>query len=180
MANTNADALAQAQGLYEPQRSNNWLFTVTDTIAGADILSGEGLHVALETANLPTLTIEEIELNFLNSKRFVAGKATYETIPLTIKDMVDVGIANAFKVWSEMVYNPETDQIGLAKDYKKNCEITLFAPDGSAERSWLLVGCWIQSANWGTLDMSSSEPVKIELTLRYDKAKPTLTNTGAA
>ena len=171
MVNLSGDALAQANGLFEPQRQNNWLFTVIDTIPGAELLSGESLHIALETFNLPSITVEEVELNYQNVKRYVSGKATYETTTLAVKDMVDVGIASAFEAWMKLVYDPETDAGGLAKNYKKLCEATLFAPDGSAERIWQFIGCWPQQVNFGSLDMSSSDKVNIEVTLRYDKAK---------
>lgn len=173
MAIVLGDHLANAAGLFEPQRQNNFLFQI-HLDDGIDSLN---INLSLEAASLPTESSEEVELNYINVKRYVAGKTVYDTIPLVVKDMVDIGTARALSRWRTKVYNPITDQVGLARDYKKSADIILFAPDGSAERTWELRGVWPISVNWGPLDMTTSDIVKIETTLRYDKAIP---NIGAA
>ena len=37
-------------------------------------------------------------------------------------------------------------------------------------KQWTLKGAWIQAANFNDLDFSSSDPVDISVTLRYDYA----------
>jgi hypothetical protein len=160
------DHLAAAGGAFEPQRQNNWLFSV-------NLPGQEDITLGLESSALPSVAVEEIELHYLNIRRYVAGKAVYDTIPLVLKDMVDVGVASAIKEWHEQVYNPTTHKIGLARDYKKFADLILFGPDGDTERIWNLIGCWPISVNYGTLDMTSSEKVLIEATLRFDRAEST-------
>ena len=157
------DHLAAAGGAFEPQRQNNFLFSV-------DLPGQENITLSLESSALPTVGVEEIELHYLNTRRYVAGKAVYDTIPLVVKDMVDVGVASAIKDWHEQVFNPFTHKIGLARDYKKFADLVLFGPDGDIERIWNLIGCWPTTVSYGTLDMSSSEKVLIETTLRFDRA----------
>lgn len=86
--------------------------------------------------------------------------------------MVDIGIAAAIIRWRRQVYNPETGSIGLARDYKKNADLTLIAPDQSQVRIWKFVGMWPQAVKYGTYDMTTSDKVNVEVTLRYDKAIP--------
>lgn len=172
-----ADQLGQQAGLFEPQRQSS--FAIELHLEGVGVYNPLTFQIALQSSNLPTMTIEEVELNLWNVKRYVAGKATYESIPLVCKDMVDVGIAHTLDAWQRQVYDPRTDQIGLARFYKKTANLIMFAANGYYIRNWTLIGCWPQSINHGALDMSSSEPVQIEATLRYDKAIPNLAVAGA-
>lgn len=158
------DHLAAAGGSFEPQRQNNWLLSV------GGLAGDRSIQLGLEASSLPSVAVEEVELNFLNIRRYVAGKAVYDTIPLVLKDMVDAGVASALKTWSEQVFNPFTHKIGLARDYKKQADLILFAPDGTLTRTWSLIGAFPLSVNYGTLDMSSSDKVLIEGVIRYDRA----------
>jgi hypothetical protein len=44
------------------------------------------------------------------------------------------------------------------------------SPVGDKVEEWTLKGAMIQSANFGDMDWSVSEPAEITLTLRYDYA----------
>lgn len=158
-----------ANGSFEPQRQQNWTFQVTIPGSAA---SQTYLSSAVESSNLPQLTIEEIPLHWMNEIRYVAGKATYETIPLRLKDMVNVGIAKAVYDWQRRVYDPETGNISFADKYKLESSLILYAPDMSTERVWNLYGCWPRGFNPGALDMSSNEKVLLDVTIRYDRAVP--------
>ena len=54
--------------------------------------------------------------------------------------------------------------------YKKNITFNLVDPVGAVIEEWELKGAFIQSANFGDLDFSVSDPVEISLTLKYDYA----------
>jgi hypothetical protein len=169
MALTNpqaSDHIAAEAGTFEPQRQNNWSLEITLDEADKDVIIA-----SLVSSALPPESNDEVEIQYQNEKRYVAGQATFETIPLTLVDYVDVETRNAILRWRLQVYNPETGAIGLAKDYKKRGSIIMTAPDGSTERVCRLVGLWPSAVpNPGTLDMSGSDKVMIEVTLRYDKA----------
>jgi len=163
---------ADIQGNYEPQRQNNWYFEVSPPSAGVNDFKTI-LSMALDIGFLPNESSGEIEVHFVNERVYVAGKPTFEAGTLTLKDYVDLPVAKAIAEWRKMVYNAETGAIGLAKNYKVDASIVLFAPDGTYKREWILRGCWPQAVNYGaTLDMSTMEVNKIELTLRFDKAYP--------
>lgn len=168
MAILKADHIAPQGGFFEPQRSFSWSLEIALDDAGDQNLIMQGL----ESFEAPRESNEEIELGFANEKRYVAGRTTYEASPLVLKDFVDVGVANAVVKWRRQVYNPDTGSIGLARDYKKTADLTLIAPDQSIVRIWKLIGIWPQAVEYGDLDMTTSDYVKITTTLRYDKAVP--------
>jgi len=166
------------QGNYEVQRQNNWYFEVDPPSAGRNDTK-RVIELALDIGFLPSESNEEIEIHFVNERVYVAGKPLYEAGTLSLKDYVDQPVAKAIVDWRTMVYNPATGAIGLAKDYKVDANIVLFAPDGTYKREWILRGAWPQAVNYGaTLDMSSSDINKIEITIRYDKAIPHRLSSG--
>jgi hypothetical protein len=163
-----ANHLAPAKGFFEPQRTYNWSLEVALDDAGDQILIMQGL----ESFSAPTEGNDEITLEYANERRYVAGKAVYQTSDLVLKDFVDMGVANAVIKWRRQVYNPETGSIGLARDYKKNADLTLMAPNQSVVRIWKLFGIWPLSVSYGDLNMTTSDKVLVKATLRYDRAVP--------
>lgn len=160
------------QGNYEVQRQNNWYFEVSPPSAGNNDTK-RVIELALDLGFLPNESSEEIEIHFVNERVYVAGKPLYEAGTLTLKDYVDQPVMKTVADWRARVYDPNTGAIGLARNYKVDANIVLFAPDGSFRREWLLRGCWPSAVNYGaTLDMATAEQNKIELTIRYDKALP--------
>lgn len=164
----NSDFLAAGKGFYEPQRSFSWSLEIALDDALDQLLIVNGL----ESFDGVNVSNDEIEIKYANEKRYVAGQASFESASLVLRDFVDIGIAEAMTRWRYQVYNPETGSIGLASAYKKNADLTIYAPDQSIVRIWKFQGIWPQSYKQGPFDMSDSGIVKIEANLRYDKAIP--------
>jgi hypothetical protein len=152
---------------YEPQRVNNCLLVFN--LGGSD---DDTLELALSTFPLPKTSNGIIEQGHVNEKRKFAGNPIFEDLPVVYKDMVDVDIARILQKWRYTVYNPETGQVGLARDYKKRGTATLFAPNGGFVRTWTLIGAWPSSFDAGDADLSGEDTVNISVTITIDKAIP--------
>lgn len=157
------DHLAAAAGEFEPQRASNFTLLI-DGISGSDLL-----QLSLDALAAPSMSVEEIALPFDNENRYVAGRALYDTTPMVVKDMVDVGSADAIWAWYTQVYDPTTHKIGLARDYKKTATLVMYSPEGSFSRQWIYFGMFPTAVNWGGYAKGTSDYVKLEITLRYDR-----------
>lgn len=158
--------IANAEGDFAPQHENNWLIE----IGGLDGDAKDLITLSLVSSALPPESNEEISLPYGNETRYVAGKAQFDPIPLVVRDYVDRPVRAALMAWRRQVYDPETGNVGLPSQYKKQAEIILQASNGTLSRSCRLIGIWPQALNPGTLSMDSANPVQIEMTLRYDRA----------
>jgi len=158
--------IANQQGDFAPQHQNNWMLEV----AGLDGDDKDLIVLSLVSSALPNESNDEVEIPYGNEKRYVAGQATYETIPLVVNDYVDREVRTALLNWRRQVYDPETGLVGLPSEYKKEGEIIIMASNNTQQRICRLIGLWPQAMNGGTLDMTSADPVQIELTLRYDRS----------
>lgn len=128
----------------------------------------------VKVAARPSLSIEEQEINFLNGKMWIPGKASWETMTVTYIDVATLDAAPLF-TWLASVYN-FTDPINLqmgsqAQDYSATALITMLDGCGQILEYWQLSGVWPTAINFGDLDYASSEEATIELTLRYHEVK---------
>ena len=144
---------------FEPKTKNRFIMYI------------EGVPAYLiKTAGRPTVTFEEIELDHMNVKRYVKGKGAWNTLDITLYDPIVPSGAQAVIEWIRLGHESVTGRDGYSDFYKKNVNFQLLGPVGDVVEKWDLKGAYIQSANFGDLDWSVSEPVDITCTLRYDYA----------
>ena len=123
----------------------------------------------VKTAKRPSLTIEETEINFLNAKTWIPGKASWETITVSYVDVAHIEMAPLWN-WLATVYN-FTDPIGLSQgdkiDWNSTGILAMYDGCGVLLEQWELQHMWPQSIDFGELAYANSEEATIDLTLRY-------------
>ena len=151
------------------KRKFRWTLKVTN-ICGSQSVPESFVKVAAR----PNLSIEETEINFLNAKTWIPGKASWETITITYYDVA--GSDNiALWTWLASVYDftkPAELKMGASRsNYAGTVTLTLWDGCGTGLEEWVLNDAWPQAINFGELDYSSSEECTIEITLRYSNVK---------
>ena len=142
---------------FEPKRKFRWVFAV------------EGIDSFLmKTAARPTISTSEQEINFINSKRYMAGKTTFGTIGVTIYDPIAPSGAQQVMEWIRTHFESVSGRSGYADFYKRDCQLKMLDPVGTVVELWDLKGCFITEANFGDLDYGTEDPTEISLTLRFD------------
>lgn len=128
----------------------------------------------LKTAARPSITIEDIELNFLNDRTWIPGKAAWEPITVTYLDNNQNGTVDLLK-WLANVFdftNPTGKTMSSRReDYCGEATIIMWDGCGNPMETWTLYDAWPQAINFGDLDYGSSDIAEIELTLRYSQVK---------
>lgn len=129
----------------------------------------------VKIAGRPNFSVEETEINFLNSKTWIAGKASWETITVTYLDVAGDQSAKILS-WIASVYdftglNPSYTQGSARADYEGIGVLTMYDGCGQEIETWRLEHLWPTSVNFGDVDYSSSDISEIELTLRYSDVK---------
>ncbi len=144
---------------FEPKLKNRYIMQIDGVPA-----------YLIKTANRPNLTFEEVTLEHMNVKRYVKGKATWESIAVTLYDPIVPSGAQSVMEWIRLSHESVTGRDGYSDFYKKDVTFQILGPVGDVVEEWTLKGTWIAAANFNDLDFASSDPVDIELTLRYDYA----------
>jgi len=155
-----ADTLSVSEMLpnkFEPKRKFRWVFAI------------EGIDSFLmKTAARPTISTAEQEINFINSKRYIAGKTTFGTISVTLHDPIAPSGAQQVMEWIRTHFESVSGRSGYADFYKRDCQLKMLDPVGTVVELWDLKGCFITEANFGDLDYGTEDPSDISLTLRFD------------
>ena len=124
----------------------------------------------IKTANRPQVTFEEVELNHMNVKRYVKGKAAWQSLQITLYDPVVPSAAQAAMEWIRLSHESVTGRDGYSDFYKKDITINVLGPVGDKVEEWTLKGAFISAATFGDMDWATEDPVNIELTIKYDYA----------
>jgi len=126
----------------------------------------------VKVASRPNLGIEEVELNFLNAKKWIPGKATWENLTVTYIDVATQQMKPLYD-WLATMYDftdpVQLNQGHLPDDYSGTATLTMWDGCGSPLETWLMEDMWPTAINFGDLDYSSSEECTVELTMRYSQ-----------
>lgn len=130
----------------------------------------------VKVAGRPSISFEETEVNFLNDKMWIPGKASWEPITVTYLDNNQNSSVELLK-WLTSVFDftsPTSKKMSSKRSsYSGLARLTLYDGCGGVMEEWELQDAWPQAINFGDLDYSSSDIAEIELTLRYSMVKYT-------
>lgn len=122
----------------------------------------------IRKASRPTVTQEAKELPHINLSRYVAGKAKWAPIQMTLYDPVAPSGAQAVIEWFRLHHEAVTGRNGYADFYKKDIVMNMLGPVGDKVQEWILRGCIITEINFGDADWSTDELAEISLTVQPD------------
>jgi hypothetical protein len=127
----------------------------------------------------PQVQFDEITLNVYNSRVYLAGKHTWQTLAVNVRDDATGAISAAVGAQLQKqldFFNQSSATAG--GNYKFDMDIQILdGGNGSNEpqvlEDWSLSGCFLQQANYQTLNYGTSDAVTIAMTIRYDNAVQT-------
>jgi hypothetical protein len=161
------------QGLLMPKLQ--FRFRVNFLNFGASASSIELTKQVIDCSR-PNLSFAEITLPIYNSTMYLAGKHTWAPMNINVRDDASNTVSRLVgqQLQKQMDF-VEQASAATGQDYKfqTNVEI-LDGGNGAAApivlETWELYGCFLQTANYNTLNYATNEAVTIALTLRYDNA----------
>jgi hypothetical protein len=148
------------------KRKFRWLFTIPD-------VSADGIGTLPPSRGArPSISFREIEIQHYNEMIYFPGKPEWKTIPLVLFDVPTNGIHPVLK-WIAAAYDPQTGlwTPSFNDGFREEMAILeLYDGCGNVIECWQFDGLWPQAADFGELDMGSTEIVTCDVTLRYDRA----------
>ena len=176
-----SDQSASAQGMLMPKLQ--YRFRVNFENFGVSTPTTEMTKQVVDCTR-PNLTFEDIELAVYNSKVRLAGRHNWENITVNLRDD---STGQVQKLVGEQLQKQfdffEQESAASGIDYKFTTRIEIL--DGGNGNSvpnvletWEIYGCYLQAANYNTLNYATSDPVTVSLTIRYDNAIQSPTGSG--
>jgi phage tail-like protein len=160
--NMNGSHLA-SNANYDFQRQNNF-----ECVIGG---LGQEITLCVSKAFLPEVSLDVVEIPYMNGKAKMAGLSNFESGSLEIRDAIGYDIEKKLYDWFKLAFDWDTGKMQSSTVYKKTITVHEYSGDGSICRSWQLDGCWISTFTGGDLDYSSGDVKVVTLTIQYDKAK---------
>ena len=144
------------------KRKFRWLFFIDD-------ISARGVNaLPPEKGARPSLSFKEIEVQHLNEIIYYPSKPDWKPITLTLYDLKKN--ENPIFKWLKQQYDPERGTWQLKQFKQASASLEMYDGCGGVQETWRFENVWPNNIEWGELDMSDSNYVTIELTLRYDRA----------
>ena len=142
---------------FEPKRKNRWVFAI------------EGIDAfILKTASRPSFSIGEQEINFINAKRYVAGKMTFDQMNVTLHDPIAPSGAQQVMEWIRTHFESVSGRAGYADFYKRDCQLKMLDPVGTVVELWDIKGAFLTNVSYNDLSYDDDAPQEISMTLRFD------------
>lgn len=153
------DTVYMLANTFEPKRKFRWILQID----GIDAFT-------LKTAARPQATFEESVIDYINTKRYLAGKMAWNPISITLQDPIAPSAAQKVMDWVRLNYEPLVGRAGYATMYKKDFSLKMLDPQGAVAELWDITGAWPMDINFGELDYASSDTMEIQCQIRFDNA----------
>ena len=124
----------------------------------------------------PQVQFDEITIPVYNSTMYLAGKAKWHSLSIKVRDDAQ---GNVSKLVGQQLQKQmdfvEQASAATGQDYKFQMNIEILdGGNGTVApvvlETWELYGCFVQTANYQTLNYGTNDPVTIALTIRFDNA----------
>ena len=176
-----SDQSSSTQGMLMPKLK--YRFRVMFENFGVSTPTTE-LTKQVQTAARPQVQFANQTIEIYNSKINYAGKHTWQTIAITLRDDVS---GNVQKLVGEQLQKQfdflEQSSAASAIDYKFNLRIEMLDGGNGGDKpnvleTWECYGCYLTAVNYQNLAYSEQTPAMIDLTIQPDNCVQTPTNTG--
>jgi hypothetical protein len=124
----------------------------------------------------PTLNFEQIEIPIYNSRVYLAGKPTWETVTCTLRDDALGEVTRRIGEQMQKQFDfMEQSSASSGIDYKFLTRFEVLDGGNGANEvtvleSWELYGCYLTAVDYGDANYGTNDPMTIGLTIRYDNA----------
>lgn len=156
-------SMLDAAKILEPMRNNNFEVTIPS------LANGDNFTLSVASYSAPQINVSTINVSYANSKVKFAGLPEFPDSTIILNDYISMDTQDTIMAWHDMVYDPLTDEIGYAKDYKKDGILTEYTAKGDFVRQWILQGCWPSQISLGDFNQEGGSVRQITVTLTYDK-----------
>ena len=118
----------------------------------------------------PKISFKEIQVEHMHETIYLPGKIEFTPITLSLYDQK----RNSHPIfkWIKAAFNPCNVSYQYPVDSKlfKTAYLELYDGSGSVIERWIYENVWPKDVDFGELDMSDSEVLTCDLTLRYSRS----------
>lgn len=136
---------------------------------GIDNVSVEKFTFVCRTAEIPEMTISNIEIPYFGRKIKVAGERSFADWSVTVMNDEDFAVRSLFETWNNAINRLVSnirDPALSAEQYKTDLEIRQYGKDGEILRSYQLIGAFPTQIGAISLGWDSANAIE-EFTVNF-------------
>jgi hypothetical protein len=165
------DEANKKAGILMPKLKYRFRVNFLSPFAGSQ--NSTSLTQNVQSVTRPSVSVDEVEVHSFNSKIYVQGKHTWQTVDVVIRDDITNSVAKLVGAQVQRQVNHyQQTTAASSNDFKFDTDIEVL--DGTEiskpTEFWRLEGCFIQNVTYGDHDYSAAESQIVTLTLRFDNA----------
>lgn len=144
--------------------SYRWLFVIPG-------ISADGINSLPPSKSArPKLSFKEIQVEHMHETVYLPGKVEFSPLTLSLYDLKKNN--HPIFMWIKSAYNPcnGTYKYPVDSGFFKTAYLELYDASGNVLERWIYENIWPKEIDFGDLDMSTSEILTCDLTLRYARA----------
>ena len=139
-----------------------------------------------EKASRPSFSFKETEANHLTETIYFAGRPDWKPLKVTLFDTMTK--LNPVAEWISFAYGITNNERNFktgkyygsqewstfpdpSRKFKRNVTVTSLDGVGNPLEQWFYYNAWPQEVEFGDFDMTSTDVMRVNLTLRYDRAE---------
>lgn len=134
--------------------------------------ASEALALSIRDFTGPQMSLEPIAIKTGNGTVNYAGSPSISNSPITFTDYIGMKTENILLAWYTMAHNIKNDKIGFKEYYSNDAILYKWAPNGTRQISWKLMGCWLSEYALGSFSRQNPELRQFSTTIIYDRAIP--------
>jgi len=142
---------------FEPKRKNRFYLSFPNNMIESWLV---------ETTGRPSINIGKTDINYMNTKNYVSGIYTWESITIKFKDAIGPSTSSKIMDWVRLHAESITGRMGYAVGYKKDLILESADPTGIVVERWVMEQCMITSAKFDQNDQSQDGLLMPEITVQ--------------
>ena len=123
----------------------------------------------VQTSGKPKIEINSVEIPYMNTSTFVAGRYKWAAIDIEFIDVIGPSTTQKIMEWIRLHAESATGRMGYAIGYKKNLVLKALDPSGVEVQKWTLVGSFITNGEFDDFDYSADDISKVKITIQPDR-----------
>ena len=169
------------QGLLMPKLQ--FRFRVNFLNFGTDTSTVELTKQVIDCSR-PQVQFSEITMPVYNSTMYLAGKYAWQTMSINIRDDASGNVSRLVgQQLQKQLDFVEMASAASGQDYKFQTNIEILDGGNGTNapvvlETWECYGCFLQTANYNTLNYATSDVVTVALTIRFDNAIQSAIGSG--
>lgn len=128
----------------------------------------DGFELLAASVTPPTRSYETIPVNYANKTINVAGRVSFGTMNIVVRDVIKKDTELQLTKWAESILSVKEGTRGSIEKYKVNVEIIPLSPNGDRGRPSIARGCFPVEINWGDLSYENTGIRTVSITLAVD------------